>query len=364
MVFADILQWLSQNNKTGILHLHSPMDIVKKIYFTNGKILSSSSSDPRYFLGHFLINYGLINEEQLTMAMQTQQETHIKLGKILITVGIIEEEELKKMLRLKAEETIYSIFLWEEGEFEFQDLETIDEDFVPIELDVISLVMEGVRRKDEWARILKVIPNAGCILKHTNKKLKRDSLNQNSKILRTYDAIDGNRTMYDISLELHATEFEVMSVAFRLMQKGLLEVKELKKEVVSPEVNITKGLWEKGRRCLEEGKYAEALNLFKYILKEEPNNKTARELMDKAEDGYCKSFFEAEVPLVSIPVLNKPLEKLINENLTPTEGFLASRINGTWDLASILKIAPMKEIEALKAFKSLYEKKIVSVKKR
>ncbi|MCX7830779.1 MAG: DUF4388 domain-containing protein, partial [Acidobacteria bacterium] len=84
MLLPDVIQWLSNGLKTGILHLRSPKGITKRVYFERGNILSTASSDPREYLGQFLISRGLISEKQLNMAMETQFKSGIKLGKILI----------------------------------------------------------------------------------------------------------------------------------------------------------------------------------------------------------------------------------------------------------------------------------------
>ncbi len=132
MPLSDALQWLAQGNKTGVLQIRSARGITKKVYFLRGRVLSSDSSDPREYLGQFLISRGLLTEEQLNMAMETQLQTGIKLGKILVTVGILDEDDLKAMLRLKAEETLYGLFLWDEGQFTFEELPSVGDDLIPI----------------------------------------------------------------------------------------------------------------------------------------------------------------------------------------------------------------------------------------
>ncbi len=72
------------------------------------------------------------------------------LGKVLVDMGLISEEDLDGMLRLKAEESIYSLFDWPEGEFRFHDDELPAYPMVPIALDVTGLVLEAMRRQDEW----------------------------------------------------------------------------------------------------------------------------------------------------------------------------------------------------------------------
>ena len=153
MMLPDVLQWLSNGHKTGILHLRSPRGIAKKIYFREGSVLSTASSDPREYLGQFLISRGYLSEDQLNMAIETQMKTKIRLGRVLITVGILDEEDLVETLRLKARECLYELFLWDRGDFHFEELEDMQEDLVPIALNVTAITMEGIRRKDEWARI-------------------------------------------------------------------------------------------------------------------------------------------------------------------------------------------------------------------
>src|SRR5512144_2387679 len=109
MQFSELLQWLSTGLKSGTLIIRgTPGE--KRIYFMNGRIVSSSSTVEREFLGRFLVGFGFITEEELVRALEVQQESKILLGKILVMIGAIREEELADLIRLKAAETIYDIF--------------------------------------------------------------------------------------------------------------------------------------------------------------------------------------------------------------------------------------------------------------
>src|SRR6185369_9927494 len=158
MPFADLLQFISTNQNTGTLQVRH-QQIVKMIFFENGKIISSSSSDPKDYLGHFLVSQGLISEEELRMAMEVQRTSKMLLGKILVMSGKINEADMVKLLRVKTEEVVYSLFLWDEGEFTFYHDEFINRLFVRISLDPQTLIFEGVLRRDEWQRIRGVLPN-------------------------------------------------------------------------------------------------------------------------------------------------------------------------------------------------------------
>src|SRR5213075_2065632 len=110
MLPGDLLQWLSLGQKTGTLIVTKKV-IEKKIFFKRGRVISSASNDPRVYLGQFLMSHGYMSEPELMKAMQVQAESHIFLGKILVMIDVIDEESLQRLMRRKAEEAIYDIFL-------------------------------------------------------------------------------------------------------------------------------------------------------------------------------------------------------------------------------------------------------------
>ncbi len=91
MQLAELLQWLSQSNKTGTLVIDDG-GTEKKIFFRDGRVISSASTDPKEHLGHFLVSHGLIDEEELAKAIEMQERTGMLLGKILLTIGALEED--------------------------------------------------------------------------------------------------------------------------------------------------------------------------------------------------------------------------------------------------------------------------------
>src|ERR1051326_3800792 len=159
---SDLLQWVSLGQKTGTLVV-ARESVEKKIFFRNGRVISSASNDPREYLGQFLMSHGYLTEPELTKAMEVQRQSGILLGKILVMIDVISEEDLQRFMRRKAEEEIYDIFLWTDGEFYFVDDELPQMEMIPLQVDVTGIIMEGTRRVDEWQRIRELVPNQGMI---------------------------------------------------------------------------------------------------------------------------------------------------------------------------------------------------------
>ena len=210
MSLPDLLQWAGGGRKTGILSLKSS-SLHKKIYFQEGAIIGSSSNDTREYLGQFMLSEGIITEQQLM------------LGRILVKKGLVSEAKVSEILRVKAEETIYSLFLWTEAEFEFHENELPPGDQVLISIRVEDVLMEGLRRYDTSKKIRQALPHNGVLLRRTTKPLPPDIV---AKIFpkRMYDLVDGRRTLADVILEAHASEYNVCQVLYVMVQKGYVEV--------------------------------------------------------------------------------------------------------------------------------------------
>jgi hypothetical protein len=116
MPLPELLQWLGVNGKTGTLVIERDR-VCKTIVFQGGRVTSCSSSDPSELLGHFLVARGQVTEDLLRIALDQQSSTGKHLGMTLVEMGVLSSEELTLNLHAKAEETLFSLFDWEEGIF-------------------------------------------------------------------------------------------------------------------------------------------------------------------------------------------------------------------------------------------------------
>src|SRR5450755_1490187 len=195
---GDLLQWLSLGQKSGTLVVANG-DVEKKIFFRNGRVISSASNNPREYLGQFLMSHGYLSEEELRKAMEVQLQSGILLGKILTMIGLINEDDLMRLMRLKAEEEIYDVFLWKEGEFHFIDNELPQMEMIPLRVDVTGIIMEGTRRVDEWPRIRELIPNDSFIPFVQARIESEEEFDEAETTV--IDSINGTRTIAQLVLE-------------------------------------------------------------------------------------------------------------------------------------------------------------------
>ena len=359
MQLGDLLQWCASNLKTGTLRLkRGPVE--KQLFFKEGRLFSSVSTNPRETLGQFLIRSGHITEEELFKALIEQDRNNQPLGQILVAAELITEEELQDLLRLKTEESIYDSFIWTEGDFSFEDNDLPERIPVFVPLDLTGVILEGARRTDEWERIRRVFPSrlTTFTVDHAHTDTATDLSDEDQRVI---DLVDRGKNMAEISLELHAVEFYAASRLYDLYERGYVAVLEAPEEIdFEQQLASMKERLAEGVACYNSGDYDKALELFESALAVDPQNKYARLFVLKIQRLREDLKSVSDIPLEKVPRLKVTLLALSKLDLDPQEGFVLSRVNGTWDVDSIIKICPMNSTDVLLIFKRLLDAKLIS----
>lgn len=160
---ADIFQLISHQGKTGKLRVTNRGQTVQ-IHFRDGNIVraESSSRQKKELLGHMLLRAEVINEAQLEAALAAQKSTGKRIGDMLIEQTGLEPKTLKSFTRIQTTETLYRLFLWDAGSYEFEqaDVPAVDaSELIRSE----NILMEGFRQADEWPILRKKIVSYGLV---------------------------------------------------------------------------------------------------------------------------------------------------------------------------------------------------------
>ena len=364
MNLSDLLQFLAAGRKTGTLKfVHHKVN--KQIYFRNGLIVGSRSNDPREYLGQILLHYGKLNEAQLQSARETQRGSGAKLGEVLVQQGFMTENEVLDILKTRTLDAIYDLFVWTEGEFEFYDDEPLPDDLINIQIDPTSVVMEGIYRIDELTRYRTLVPSDRAILELGAAWTA--SLKLSKEMRQILYFIEKKMSVAEICYNMHASAFHVYGQLYELISKGFARVAgELPESVVTTITDIddlpeTVGemLWSAEQK-LESDPEA-ALMIVQKALEREPNNPEAQALLQTAESKFMKRVFATGIPAESIPRLLVSPNDLVDRQIGPQEGFVLSRVNGEWDVQSILSICPFRDADCLRMIKKLVESGIIGI---
>jgi Domain of unknown function (DUF4388) len=361
MDLPDVLQWIAGGRKTGTLHLGRGA-VKKRIAFVDGVIDASWSNDPRESLGQFLVRDALITEEQLFKALLRQETEGRLVGVILVGDGTLSEDDLRRVLQTKVEAVIYDLFLWPEGKFEFKDGERPQPSGIATNLPVMGVMLEGARRVDEWSRIRTVFPTAGTSFA-TPKGIPAAVVDRDDRKLLELAA--AGRTLDGIALEMRRSEFDTAVRAFDLHQRGLLAVARVQDAGPpqgDPATIIRELLGVAGERYTEK-RYDKALEAYEQVLAVDRLNQDAKKGLVSVVEARTRERAMRAVHLDQVPVLLLDMKALTTQDLDAQEGFVVSRVNGEWDVQSILKLCPMVEEDALMIFSRLLERGIIELRK-
>jgi len=344
------------------------------------------------------------------LAKQETQRTH--LGRILVDSGALSEDELRVQLEDKAQETIFGLFDWDDAEFRFADDETAAPNILAVDMRVEDILLRGAQRWDEMQRFRSVFNNPGIVLART-ERVPPAEVFRNRMARRIFESIDGERSVAEILLHAHGSEYLVTKFLYELHRAGVVEIVEIKpvidapspppasapmqvaeleRETLAPEVTVAKpaavravraarapelgvggahpatpsavaeGDLEFARRLLSRGEFDSALEILDRAYKAQPSDEALRRLLAEAEASFIEKAYRHFLPPTKIVTLHRVAESLTAEQLSPTEFFLLSRIDGTWDIRSIIQITPLREVDVLRTLKRMREKGLIDLK--
>ncbi len=144
-------------------------------------------------------------------------KTVTQLGHVYFREGKIVDAD---MGRLRGEEAIYRALIWNEAEFEVEFCNIKNDDIM--ETSTQGILMEGMRRVDEWGRLMEQLPPLSTIFEIDHAQLLErlneipDELNG---ILRLFD---GKRSLMHVVDESPFEDLSTLSTISKLYFEGLL----------------------------------------------------------------------------------------------------------------------------------------------
>jgi len=142
-------------------------------------------------------------------------------AKILFREGKVIDAQLGA---LRGEEAVYRTLIWNDGSFEVEFTPVKGDDV--IEVSTQGLLMEGMRRVDEWGRLLEQLPPLSTVFDVDHAQLLErlneipDELNG---ILKLFD---GKRTLLDVVDSSPFEDLSTLSTITKLYFEGLLIPRE------------------------------------------------------------------------------------------------------------------------------------------
>ena len=171
------------------------------------------------------------------------------------------------------------------------------------------------------------------------------------------------RSLAEISLETRRSEYETGLALFRLCEDGVLEVLQADEESTATDVvGAIEELVRLGDQRLAERRYDAAVEAYEEALALDRLNHAAKKGLVAVAQGRERDRLARRVPVDKVPFLLMGSVALTRERFDAQEGFVLSRVNGQWNVQSILKLCPMPEEDALSIFVRLLDRKVIELR--
>jgi len=361
MPLSDLAIWLANRGLSGTLEVARQTN---RIVFDieDGMVARASSNNPRHYFGQFLVHFGLLTEDQLQRAFETQDETEVLLGRILVMIGIVPEEQVIQTLRVKFAENLLGAMRWTDGTFNFEEGRTRIKNRPRIEVAVplVDIHAEALVRAQTWESFQRLIPSRMVMFgvnAHKAGKRRRDELDT-----RIIGLAQQGLSVEAITLELHATDYQVAVRLVALVQQGLLYPREPSVQVEAPELtaDLPQSHADKAMDAIANRQFTAAFRHVQAGAKNEPDNPQFQALRSELE----KRSAESSATLLSkdaVPKLTDPLDPMQTRRMTAKQRYLLARIDGKRSVQSIIQVSPMHDFEAMDILQQFCDDEVVDV---
>lgn len=225
---GDVLALVQDQALSGVFTLEHPGARIE-VWFADGRVqFASAAGVPEEFLlGRFLVEIGALTPSALSAAVKLKggPDVDLPLGERLVKRGAITTEALRRAIALQTSALIYEGLRWGEGRFWFRAAAAPPPlaRSAGLSLNVDGVVMEGLRRIDEWRLIGRAVGDFDGVFVRDEERIARFG---RDRLLRdeatVLELVNGKHTVRDIIAASGLGSFDVTKMLFRLLRGKLV----------------------------------------------------------------------------------------------------------------------------------------------
>lgn len=222
---ADLLQLIHLSRKTGVLTVRTGrFKHTAHLEFDRGAAVGARASGEAPRLGQLLVASGKATQGQVDRALAAQRaDPRRRLGAILVEREGVPRDEVERQLRFQLEETVFELVRWTDGDVRFEEAEVSDPGPVALRVSTEGLLMESMRRMDEWSALASAAPDTDLVpglVESTDGE--RGLLALEPGEWEVLAAVDGERSLRAIARALGRGDFDVAKAVFSLVDAGVV----------------------------------------------------------------------------------------------------------------------------------------------
>lgn len=360
MPAEDVLDWVARRKLSGPISFER-RGLVRSIVVENGIIVYASSNRREEQLGVILVRSGLVAERKLADSLETRAETGVQLGKVLLMSGLITEADLIEILATKIREAVTDVVTWTDGSFDIIPRAQPPATGVNAELPVDVCLTVARRRAARMGAIMEVLGSDDAVF-YAPPTAIPPSTDPDAVIdvMKIWTLAGDRRSAADIAATFAGERFATFDALAAMIDAGRLVLDRRNRERTNSAVELAAG----ARGRLRQGDRAGALAMATQALHQDPSDAEVRKTFAMIERARVAEVARQLLCRHRVPKRIKevaPGRAADELGLSAAELELAARVDGRWDLLSLVRSASVREADALLAFAHLAEVGVVEL---
>jgi DNA-binding response OmpR family regulator len=178
-----------------------------------------------FLVGRYLVDQQALSRQDLELFLKSRGPATKPIGEQLLKLSYVTEAELKQALARQTSERIYELLRWPAGRFAFvatRELPPLAID-AGLGLDIDGILMEGVRRVDEWHLIEREVDDFDMVFLRNEEAVQNvGKARLTREELQILELVNGKNSVKDIVRQSRMGSFEVSKMLFRLLSIKLI----------------------------------------------------------------------------------------------------------------------------------------------
>ncbi|MCK5407306.1 MAG: DUF4388 domain-containing protein, partial [Candidatus Krumholzibacteria bacterium] len=225
---SEIFQLIAVQQKTGMLTV-AGQNSSTVLFFRDGVVISTrdrrrKARDP---FKEYLTRYGILTRDELIKITQISSQSKLDLVDILRSEALLSEDDLLKHFRNQIQETMHEVLTWDQCTYKFISNEDVVDGIKAVgEFGIEGLLMESMRRIDEFPQMLEMFPNDRIMISRADDadESEHDKMTRNEKAILAL--LEKSTSFHGLVAKAKLPLFEVYESLKLLNERELIQTQD------------------------------------------------------------------------------------------------------------------------------------------
>ncbi|HKF44887.1 MAG TPA: DUF4388 domain-containing protein [Thermoanaerobaculia bacterium] len=191
----------------------------RRLFLDEGVVLYAASNERESGLASFLNRQGVLDADSAREAYARQAREGLRMGQVLLQMGVVTPEKLNAAIAGQIRDIVLGALDWDAGEAVFEVGARRSADFLRVDIPILDVVLDGIRRTSDVRRLARRLGSAGTVLEKTSGP-PLSLFDPSERAL--YEAVDGKTPLRELCARPPRSEADNARILYAFFCLGLL----------------------------------------------------------------------------------------------------------------------------------------------